>query len=933
MKIRHLIFTITFFTILVGFTSNSYGKDLPSQGDWPRNVIRSDTTIVLTGDVSLKGTITVSSGFTLTIKNNTTTDKGATEAKTYKKIQAISSMNDDGTSKFDGAGFSFNNYSYTDPNTSQKVKVPRIAMFLVEEGATLKLIGKDEKCRVAVSGAAGNDQIMNDGYLESLTRDGGHPILNGGIICTVGTVIMEHALLYNAYSNFQGGAILVPNVNTRKIKTGPITLKNCEIRNCQAGHGAAIMLKNQNPAYNTDPEECAVTLEDVHIRRCWATNLSEDGVYVADGGGGIIRTNGSVVSNLKMKNVLIEKCRSDCHGASLYWNAHGHSETICTVDGCNFKNNIAMDCGGGMVLESSFEFINNATSVTMNKAGNYGGGMYVMAYNGAMSNQQVVDLVMNMSDRLNISENQAKNGGGVAFTLGDNVTLPEGSTISANINGAIISGNTSSADGGGVYFYNEINKDKGIGISFNLNSGTIDSNHADSGNGGGIFCTYKDADNIQPAELNFNAGTISNNTAINGAGVYIDRQTINCLDNGSIMNVTGNSASNDGGGLFISNGGSLVMNACNIASNSAARGGGICIQEGTFTINDGLIKTNTSSENGGGLYVSNTTGADVHVSGGTFTGNKALSGGGICVSGAHLIMDDGVIEDNTAENGGGFFLCNNAAMDFGNGLIRKNTASAGGKAKSFNTGYQKASTALCGIGGGIFMDSGTSLNFTEVNNLGLYSNLADYGADDIFANGNNTSITLPDVSKMQLKDFNTPTADLYWAEDYIDDDSQYSRGTKINTTAGYLPERYRKALKLLHETYKVPGGLALSKYACLALGYGVILITVEKHGLKNGDSAIFTIARSETPTVPFRTIILTGNESGDAVSRTIAVNSGKWIVTETGWSWNYSSENKSITRDITSKSTYKELLFSFTNEIRTDTPLNDEDVVGNIFKE
>lgn len=937
MKLRHLIFTISFFTALLGQEITSHGAPLPSKGRWDRYVITHDTTIVLTANVDLYGTITIKSGCTLTIENNTTTDEGSTETKTYKRIQAISKMNDDGTSAFDGAAFSFNNYSYTDQTTGKAVKVPRIAMFLVEEGATLRMIGKNDNCRIAISGAATNEPVFNGNYLESLTRDKGYPILNGGIICSVGTVILEHTLLYNAYSNFQGAAILVPNVNTRNIKTGPITLKNCEIRRCMAGHGAAIMLKNQNPAYNTDPEECAVTLENVHIHKCWATNLDEAGVYVESGGGGIIRTNGSVVSNLKMKGVLIEECRSECHGSSLYWNAHGHPETLCAIDGCTFTRNIANDCGGGMVLESSFEFVNNPTTVSENKAGNYGGGIYIMAYNGALISQNISDLTMDMNSKLFLSKNSATYGGGVSFNLGDNVTLPEGSSISVNINGANIKNNQASANGGGIHFYNEIAESKNIQIALNINSGDISSNHADNGNGGGIFCTYKDADGIQKAELNFNAGTISKNTAINGAGIFIDKQIIKYLDNGSIMNITSNTASNDGGGLYISNGGSLVMNACNISSNNALRGGGICIVEGTCNIANGTVASNTGSQEGGGLYVSNSSGATITVSGGKFSGNNSYAGGGICVNGAKLIFDDGIIEQNTANNGGGIYLFNNAKMDFGNGLIRNNLASAGNSSQSFQTGYQTSASQLIGIGGGIFMDGGTILNFTENQNLGLYGNLADYGADDIFANGMNTSITLPDVSKMQLKDFNTFTDDLFWAEDYIWKDSKYSEGTYMNTyytPGGNLPERYRNSLELLHETFKVQGGQTLTGYVCLALGYGVLFITVEKHGLKEGDSAIFTLTRSDSQSdIPFRTIILTGNSTNTPVSKTIAISSGVWTVKETDWSWSYTSENKTITREISSTSTEQEKLFSFTNASKSDAVLHDEDIVVNNFKE
>ena len=924
MKFRHLIFTISLFAALLGFAADSYGRNLPSEGDWPRNVIRSDTTIVLTGHVDLLGTITVSTGCTLEIRNDTETLSDGT-VEDYKRIQATSAMSD-GVSTFDGVGFSFN--------------ANRPAMFLVEAGATLKILGKSELTRVTINGGAGTTKhrVLDGKYLVQLETDGKHPTLNGGAICTVGTLIMEHAVIHNVYSEYEGGGILVPRVTNKSlnIKTGPITLTDCTIRDCQAGHGAAIMLKAQNTDLNTDPDECAVTLDRVNIHYCWATNLDEAGVYVTGGGGGMVRTNGGVVSNLILKDVKIRYCRSECFGAGLYWNGHGHANTICRIDNGVFSYNSAKERGGGMVLETSFEFINRVTDVEYNKAGQYGGGIYIMAYNGAMSNQQVAALSMNMGEKLALTGNEAAYGGGVAFTSGDNVTLPAGSTIAVNVNGAKIQNNTATADGGGIYFYNEIVDTKGVGISFNLNSGTISGNHADDGNGGGIFCTYKDATNIQPAELNFNAGTVSNNTAKNGAGIYIDRQTINCLDNGSIMNVTGNTASNDGGGLYISNGGSLVMNACNIATNSASRGGGICIQEGTFNIANGSVTANTSSAEGGGLYVSNSTGATVTVSGGKFSENSASEGGGICVSGARLVMNDGIIEKNTAGNGGGFYLVNNATMDFGNGLIRNNTASAGSATQSFTTGYQATAATLVGMGGGIFLDTGTSLNFTEENNLGLYSNLADFGADDIFANGKNTSITLPDVSNMQLKDFHTPTNDLFWAEDYVAKDSQYAKGTYINksyTAGGNLPERYRESLRLLHEIYKVPGGQTLKGYTCLALGYGVLFITIEKAGLKEGESAIFTVARKETPTVTFRTIILTGNAAGTPVSKKVALNAGTWIVSETNWSWAYDPDGaKSIEKPILYTSTEEELLFSFSNTENTSAASHDESIVVNVFE-
>ena len=135
--------------------------------------------------------------------------------------------------------------------------------------------------------------------------------------------------------------------------------------------------------------------------------------------------------------------------------------------------------------------------------------------------------------------------------------------------------------------------------------------------------------------------------------------------------------------------------------------------------------------------------------------------------------------------------------------------------------------------------SGATLNFTDKRNLGVYGNLAAYGADDIFANGNGTSIDLPDISQMQLSGFDVPTDELYWVEDYPTKDTEYNQGTNINTSdtaTDELPERYRDAINALHQVYTIPGGQSLKCYTCLALGYELIFITIQKAGLENGDS-------------------------------------------------------------------------------------------------
>jgi len=80
-------------------------------------------------------------------------------------------------------------------------------------------------------------------------------------------------------------------------------------------------------------------------------------------------------------------------------------------------------------------------------------------------------------------------------------------------------------------------------------------------------------------------------------------------------------------------------------------------------------------------------------------------------------------------------------------------------------------------------------------------------------------------------------------------------------------------------------------------------------------------------------VILTGNAEGTPVSRTVAVNTGIWVVKETDWSWAYTPQTRSYTREIKSTSTEEERLFSFSNTADNNAALHDESIVINVFGE
>lgn len=120
-------------------------------------------------------------------------------------------------------------------------------------------------------------------------------------------------------------------------------------------------------------------------------------------------------------------------------------------------------------------------------------------------------------------------------------------------------------------------------------------------------------------------GSITHATSKNGAGVSVETGgdgtaagTFN-LYNG---NITGNSNSDNGGGVSVLSGGQFNMYGGTITNNKAATGGGVYVADhATVTIGGGSITDNNADNDGGGMTVGN---CQVTLSGTvTITGNKS----------------------------------------------------------------------------------------------------------------------------------------------------------------------------------------------------------------------------------------------------------------------------------------------------------------------
>jgi uncharacterized repeat protein (TIGR01451 family)/CSLREA domain-containing protein len=172
--------------------------------------------------------------------------------------------------------------------------------------------------------------------------------------------------------------------------------------------------------------------------------------------------------------------------------------------------------------------------------------------------------------------------------------------------------------------------------------------------------------------------TIKGGQASGGAGI---RVTANATATLNWVNVTGNTATSDAGG--IRNDGTLTINDSTIAGNtSGGYGGGVYNGgSGTLTIARSSVSGNTATGGSGGIE---SNGGDVTILNSTISENTANGdvGGGIehdAASGT-LSINNSTIANNTAasSNSGGGISVTNGIVKIRNTILADNTAAGGG---------------------------------------------------------------------------------------------------------------------------------------------------------------------------------------------------------------------------------------------------------------
>lgn len=203
------------------------------------------------------------------------------------------------------------------------------------------------------------------------------------------------------------------------------------------------------------------------------------------------------------------------------------------------------------------------------------------------------------------------------------------------------------------------------------------------------------------------------------------------LNEGAVIQNCSNSASQNGGGLTVNNGGKAIINGgkiINCKKSGTNGGGGVYIAHSAlniFTMIDGEISGNqaTSSSTGCGGGISMYGGSTIHISGGKIYNNSAYKeGGGIYVGNGTFHMAGGEISGNKSSNssGGGVYVGTSSTLQMEGGIVFGNEAkthgggvyAAGALTVNQSSIYDNIAT---GYGGGVYANKKFTVNGSTIS--------------------------------------------------------------------------------------------------------------------------------------------------------------------------------------------------------------------------
>ena len=316
----------------------------------------------------------------------------------------------------------------------------------------------------------------------------------------------------------------------------------------------------------------SLTLKDVVIDGAEysvaATHAAEtDSIIKAVSGGTIVLQSGAILENNKVAQF----------GSGILAN---NGVKITMEDGAVIRNNTNRnyELGGGILLGNGSTFTMNGGEISGNTA-NGGGGVAIIGSTMVMNGGKI------SNNSTYKTTGQGSYGAGVYVadyanaSGGDILFKPK--PASFEMNGGKITGNKALDYGGGVLTFPQQSQK----ITIDINNGEISGNQVTKGSGGAIAAFFG------VTELNIKGGTLTGNSAYQfGGGVFLYQATKVTISGGMISE---NKALRGGGGVCLREGSAVKQTGGAIENNVAKVGGGI--YSGTYTMTGGVIKDNNNS--------------------------------------------------------------------------------------------------------------------------------------------------------------------------------------------------------------------------------------------------------------------------------------------------------------------------------------------------
>ncbi len=316
---------------------------------------------------------------------------------------------------------------------------------------------------------------------------------------------------------------------------------------------------------------------------------------------------------------------------------HADDSNVVVAADASLSSNAAAGDGGNLLIRDGTATVGGL--ISGGSAGGQGGGIAVRQAHG--------EPVVALHGTALVEHNTARDGGGISLRS-DEVFLDDGLGIDAIVaDAAILRANEASQDGGGIYARGTDNRIWLVGTASVVSNvaGTVGG-----GNGGGV--------SMSGGQMQLeDAVVVHGNTASeDGGGLWISGAEVS----GAGLLLSGNTAGDQGGGAYVQSRASVAVDNVRTEDNGADTGAGWTVYDNarlTLDADDDLcsvvvvpgptcstVARNVSASGGGGILLG--LGSRVDVRRTHFLRNEGSPGAALLtiVSGTHLTLRNSLVE-------------------------------------------------------------------------------------------------------------------------------------------------------------------------------------------------------------------------------------------------------------------------------------------------